>query len=423
MKTWILRISILTIAFICLPLGCKKDKMRDIPRSSTGSLKPTKVSLTIWEQEMDQVATIFKKHLKKFMSINPDITIEMVHYANEDLRQQFQTAGLAGSGPELIMAPSDFAGPFSIMGIIRPVDKDLFVDMNRFTKLLIDAITIDSKVWGIPVSAGNHLMLYYNKKFVNEKQIPKTTKALIQSAKALKSKPELEWGFAFFINEPFWIIPWLGGFGGWPLDAANKPTLNTPAMVSTLAFLKKLKDDGVVPRECDYNCADSLFKEQKVAMIINGDWAQPVYKKELGLNLGIATIPVISETGKPATPMVGGKFIMVNNRVPASSIPAIRMLLDFITSEEFQKQQITEMGRIPAIKSLEGELNKEPLMKASYRQLVTGRPMPVAVEMRACWDAMRPNLQDLLSGRKTPEKAAASMQKEVEKKIREMKGQ
>jgi len=52
--------------------------------------------------------------------------------------------------------------------------------------------------------------------------------------------------------------------------------------------------------ECDYDAADSLFKEGKAAMIVNGDWSLSSYltdevKKKV--DLGIARIPKVTETG------------------------------------------------------------------------------------------------------------------------------
>ncbi|HHY14974.1 MAG TPA: ABC transporter substrate-binding protein, partial [Firmicutes bacterium] len=41
-------------------------------------------------------------------------------------------------------------------------------------------------------------------------------------------------------------------------------------------------------------------------------------------------------------------------------------------------------------------------------------------EMRAVWDAIRPNLEAVMAGKMTPEAAAQAMQEAAEKLIREM---
>jgi hypothetical protein len=45
----------------------------------------------------------------------------------------------------------------------------------------------------------------------------------------------------------------------------------------------------------------------------------------------------------------------------------------------------------------------------------------MAVEMRAVWDAIRPQLQAVMAGRGAPAEAAAIMQRDALTKIREMK--
>ena len=46
--------------------------------------------------------------------------------------------------------------------------------------------------------------------------------------------------------------------------------------------------------------------------------------------------------------------------------------------------------------------------------------MPVATELRAVWDAMRPQYQAVLGGAMTPEAAAATMQRDALEKISQM---
>ena len=42
--------------------------------------------------------------------------------------------------------------------------------------------------------------------------------------------------------------------------------------------------------------------------------------------------------------------------------------------------------------------------------MAVGTPMPSVVEMRAVWDAMKPEMNAVLADQKTPEEAAAAMQ-------------
>src|ERR1044072_6979042 len=80
------------------------------------------VTLTVWEHEKEEIQAVLNEIIKKFEADNKGITIKRSHYKTEDLRTQFQTAALGGGGPDVVLGPNDFAGPLSIMGIIKPVN-------------------------------------------------------------------------------------------------------------------------------------------------------------------------------------------------------------------------------------------------------------------------------------------------------------
>ena len=52
---------------------------------------------------------------------NPDLRINLTYRETEELRSNFQSSAMGGSGPQLIYGPSDQVGPFATMGIIQPL--------------------------------------------------------------------------------------------------------------------------------------------------------------------------------------------------------------------------------------------------------------------------------------------------------------
>ena len=53
-------------------------------------------------------------------------------------------------------------------------------------------------------------------------------------------------------TEPFFFIPFLTSFGGWVMDDAGNPTLDTPETVAAIQYVLDLRDRyGVIPREAD----------------------------------------------------------------------------------------------------------------------------------------------------------------------------
>jgi arabinogalactan oligomer/maltooligosaccharide transport system substrate-binding protein len=370
------------------------------------------VTITYWEQEGDDVDVLLDELGNAFMTANPGITVERSHFGNEDLRDQFQTASLAGEAPILVRVPNDFAGPFSELDIIKPVG-DVFDQtyLDQFFKGALDPAVVKGKLWGVPDNYGNHLMLLYNKKLVTE--IPADTDAWIADLKTKTDEAAGKYGLAYNLNEPFWVAPWLGGFGGWPLDAQDQPDLGSQAMVDTLQFLHDLKFvDKVVPAESDYNTADTLFKEGNAAYLINGDWSLGTYTNTDVLEMGATALPKVSKTGLWPSPMTSGKYWMFSKAGEGAQLDAAKMFVEYMTSADVQTQWLVKMQRLPSNQEVakNPSIKSDPILAGSMDQLSKGRGMPAAPEMRCAWDAMRPNLEAVMAESATPADAAAAMQ-------------
>ncbi|MCZ2126605.1 MAG: extracellular solute-binding protein [Anaerolineales bacterium] len=371
------------------------------------------VSIAFWEQEGDDVDVFIDKLIAEFQAANPNITVERTHYENEALRDQFQTASLADAAPDVVRVPNDFAGPFSALDIIAPADA-LFDDafLGQFFPGSLDPARVAGTLWGVPDNYGNHLMLVYNKALIAE--APATFEDLIAKAKEL-TKGDVQ-GFAYNLNEPFWGGGFYGAFGGWPLDENDKPQFNNQSFIDYLNFVAQLKKDGVVPAECDYNCADTLMKDGKAAMIINGDWSLGDYAAALGDNMGVAPVPPIN--GKPYTEMTSGKYFMVSNAVLKDEArkAAVTAFVTFMTSADVQTQWLNEFKRLPSNAEVakDPSIISDPILSGSMAALANGRGQPAAPQMRCAWDAWRPNLEGVMAGTLTADAAAAAAQESAD---------
>ncbi len=119
------------------------------------------------------------------MAENPHITLVREHYETEDLRTQFQTAALAGQGPELIYGPSDNIGLFSTAGIIAPVTDYVSGDfLSGFMQNALDDGNIGGIQYSVPDINGNQIALVYNKALVSE--APDTWDELVAAAKEVR---------------------------------------------------------------------------------------------------------------------------------------------------------------------------------------------------------------------------------------------
>ncbi len=367
------------------------------------------VEIQLWTQAAETSGLPFVQKLcEAFMQKYPDVKITVSQKDTEVLREDFQTASLAGSAPDLLWTVNDHAGPFTKANLIQPVD-DL-VDLNLFVESAVEGVQLDGKTWGVPIANGNHLMLMYNKDLISE--APKNTDELIKVGKELTKDGQ----YALVWNqiEPFWLVPWLGGFGGKVFaDDGITPTLNTPEMVATLKFMHELKfTHKIVPPESDYDGASAMFKEGKAAMLINGDWSLGDYKDALGDKFATAPLPMVSATGQWPAPYTSGKFLMVPVDVPDDKLAVILDIIDFFTSPENQVDMLETLSWLPALKTaLDNEIIKtDPILKGSAAQMQNGTPMPAVMEMRCNWDAMKPEMNKVLADQISPEDSANAMQ-------------
>jgi len=402
-----------TVLLLVLLTGCGGGRPGD---------RPTEVVL--WEMMDPEERDLLAEHLETFHTAHPEIRVSTTHAGVEDLRTNFLTAALGGGGPDIVYGPSDNIGPFSIAGTIRPLEpvfgRDFF---DRFHPLTQDRL--DGQIWAVPEQFGNHLAFVTNRDLVPEP--PRNTEEMIEIAKRNTVDEDGDgkidrYGIVFESKEPFWLVPWLGGYGGWVMDGEGNPTLDSPAMVRALAFLRDLKTvHGVLPKDCDYQLADTLFKEGRAAMTINGPWAWTDYR-DAGIDIGITSIPEIPGYGWPS-PMVSYRAYFLSRSCPDSRLLAARQVVEWLAGPEVQMSLATRMGSLPSLLELQEspELLDDPVLSASMEQVRRGRRMPVIPEMRAIWDAMRPEFQNVMNGESTPEEAAAAMQQNAVRKIAEMK--
>lgn len=364
------------------------------------------VAITLWTQEgeSDNAFQYVQSLTDAFSAQYPNITFEVVQKDTETLREDFQTASLAGAAPDLLWTVSDHAGPFVTAGIIQPVDD--YFDMD----LYVPSVVMNDETWGVPISSGNHLMLIYNKALVET--APADTDEFI--AKAIELTSGDVYGLSYNMTEPFWLVPWLGGFGGSVFaDDGITPTLDTEAMASTLQFLYDLKFvHKVVPESADYDVTDTLFKEGKAAMIINGDWSLGGYTEVLGDDLGVAPIPMVVDTGTYPAAYTSGKYFMLPKDLSGEKMNAVVNFIEFATSEENQLNQLDELKRLPGLKAVltNEAITEDETLSGSSMAMSYGVPMPSVVEMRCNWDAMKPELTSVLADQKTAAEAAADMQ-------------
>lgn len=392
---------ILCLASVALA-GCASAP--DVPR------------IRIWHQKIGPERLFFERVVAAYNAANADHVVEVLYRENEEARNLFVIASVGGKGPELVFGPSDNVSILALTGSIMPVDRVLGTDyLGQFNDEGV--IHWNDRPWMVADQVGNHLMFVYNKRYITEP--PGTLSEMISMLTELKKRPEITYGLTWNYTEPFFFLPFLTGYGGWVMDEEGQPSLNTEATVKAIQLVLDLRDKyGLIPGTTDYDTAEATFKEELVPAIINGPWSWTGYE-QVGIDYGLARIPMNDETGLWSAPVVSSKGYCVNVNVPEEKIPFVRRVLEYLTSADMQTAMARELSTIPVITSVRESalMGDNPRVRQSLSQIEVSRPMPIDPKMRQIWDGMRGPYQLVMNGAVTPEEGAALMQREVEKRI------
>ena len=372
------------------------------------------VKITMWtkEGEADGALQFAKQLATTYTGMHSNVTIEVVNKDVEKLREEFQTTSLAGNPPDLLWTVADHIGPFTAADLLLPLDG--LIDPATYLPNALSAVQADGKTWGVPISYGNQLMLYWNKDLAGD-AAPADSDALVAKAKELTDAAAGKYGLVFNQTESFWLVPILGGYNGSVFAADGKtPTLNTDAMKSALTLLSNWKFvDKVMPPEADYNGADGLFKAGNAAFIINGDWTLGAYAEAFPGKLGVGPIPTITGASQPK-PYTAGAFFMIAKPVgdDADKQFVIADFIKFATSKEQQVAMVTALKRLPGNNEAIADpvVTGDALLGGAAEAVKLGVPQPTNLEMRCVFDSMTTGVRDLFSKQGDPAAIAAKMQ-------------
>ncbi|MGZ4438470.1 MAG: extracellular solute-binding protein [Nocardioides sp.] len=338
------------------------DKSSDTKAADgTASAAPTtlKADLTWWDtSDPTNEAPTFKALIKKFNAQYPNIHINYQSVPFADAQNKFKTAAEAKQGtPDILRAEVAWVSDFAARGYLYQLDgTPLLADKSDFLPTPLSADQYNGHTYGVP-QVTDTLALMYNKKLFAKAGIAKapTTWAEVDAdAKLLKSKAHV--GGIYLNSGGYFLLPFMYGEGGDMVDTtAKKITVNSPENVKGITEAQNLVKDGsaVKPVANDpYGTMMTLFKEGKVAMMINGPWEVKNIESDPNFggfaNLGVAPVPAGS---KGAGAPVGGHNYVISSNMDQSKAQAAIAFVKFMDSAQSQAFVADQLGLLPTRQS------------------------------------------------------------------------
>jgi arabinogalactan oligomer/maltooligosaccharide transport system substrate-binding protein len=288
----------------------------------------------------------------------------------------------------MFVAPNDDLGNWVRGDFVMDLTDMLAGKLDAFSKVSIEGMTVDGKIWGVPESA-KAVALYYNKSTVAE--APKTTDELLAAVKA---------GKKLVLNQnAYHNFGFYQAFGGKLLAADGTCVADQGGFVDALQYLVDLKAAGA-QFQTDGGKADTLFRQGQADMIINGPWSLGDYKKDLGDKLGVVPMPD-GPKGKSA-PLNGidGFHINPNSQNPDGALA----LALFLTGQGSSTIYSDKAGHVPIRKDVTAS---DPLVGAFAQASAQGFPRPQSKEFGNYWTPFGDAITKVLEGQAKPADAIA----------------
>lgn len=302
---------------------------------------------------------------------------------------------------------------------------------NGFLPSIVEAGSLDGKIYGVPMRGMQPVMLFYNKTLFaeNNVEVPKTWEDLQKAITTFKSKGITPFALGGSDKWPelMWMEYLLDRIGGpdvfRKIQNGDSSAWGDPAVLKAAQTVKQLVDDGAFGKNfnsVDYGNggAPTLLNKGKAAMHLMGSWEYstqlgkaPKFAKE---SLGWANFPTVAGgVGDPAD-VVGNptNYWSINSRTKHKD--AAIAFLKTMASKSYA-QALVDNGDVPTTSNAASMLSGSPNPQFATDQYEMVQKAP---SFTLSWDQalesqyatpLLTEISKLFAGKSTPEQFVAAM--------------
>ena len=379
-------LCLLLICILLLLTGCSGDS-----GGRDGNSGP--VALTIWHDKEPAVIAVLEEAVQE---LAPDITVTFEKKTG--LTESLKLVGNnQNAAPDMYFFAHDKIGVYAEMGVLTPVTELLGEDaLAGYVPLAVRGATYKEKIYQLPLYFET-LLFMYNRRYMQDGEVPATTEELY--AYMENNTGRGRYGFVEQHSTAYYSAAWIHGFGGSIIDSSGTPFPDAQAVQDALAY--HLKFVKLMPGETEYNTVNTLFLEGKADATIGGPWMVPS-AREAGIDLGIAPMPTVDETGLALAPYSGVQGVHVLKAAAEQKTAVVKQLLAALAKPEIGTSLALASGCAPANGNCydDARVAEDALVQAMRQTAEIAVPMPNIPEMDVMWTVVSNLLTDVnLSGK------------------------
>ncbi|MCZ8516430.1 sugar ABC transporter substrate-binding protein [Paenibacillus filicis] len=315
-----------------------------------------------WEASPLETQSV-KKGLESFMQQHPNIKVEYQPVPSTQYSQKLLTMLAGGAAPDVFFLNSSDYRAFQKKDVLldlTPMFKQE-MSLDDFIPSAAQIMEIGGKIYGVS-SCTVSPVLYYNKAVFDKANIPYppsdpakawTWEQFRDAAMKLTVKDGnkvIQYGAFGFENFYVTTAEISSGGGNLFTPDRSKMALNTPETKSVLQSILDLRlKDGAAPTAKTLESvgmkANQMLQTGKVAMVADGSWALQELAT-MGFPVGVAALPKFKQATTHGQAHVHAAAAKTKHPKEAWE------LLKFLSSEEYQIQNVKEGLWMPNRKSL-----------------------------------------------------------------------
>lgn len=352
-------------------------------------------TVTLWHSWARSDGDALTKILENFAVANPNITVQTLFVAYNDLPQAYADAVAAGGGPDLILAPAWWLRELVEANALLPLsDRLAGGESEQWMAAALDNLSIDGTLYGLPTSY-ELVGLYYNRSLVEDSALPATTDELLALAAANPAQ-----GAGLYLNfyHLYWGIP---AYGSELFDGEGRVILDrTPGTAQFLDWLLRVSQTPGSFVSSDYGMLLDRFKKGEFAFFVDGPWSASELGQALGDNLGVAPLP--AGPSGPARPWLSADGIFLNPAVNGGQQQLALRLARHMANADSATLLAGIAGQLPAHN--EAGVNN-PLSQGFVAQAETALSEPHRSAMSQVWGYAGDMLVKVIDGGTLPDVA------------------
>ena len=349
--------------------------------------------IVVWHAYRGGEEQALTKLIDQFNAENPQYQAQLLAIPYDAYASKLTSAIPTGHGPDVFIYAQERIGGWAREGFLTPLDDEANAMRPDFTPAALDAVRFEGHTYALPLSLKS-AALYYNKKLVP--QPPATTDDLVRIAVAQTDAAHQRYGLAYAATDFYLHAAFLTGFGGTIFqEPGHHAELDTPEAENALEFVRQLAlDKRVIPDEPSANLVTSLFDSGNAALVISGPWLAGELHN---VDYGVASLPIVSSTGKPMRPLLTVEGAMVSKF--ANAPEGARALAKFLASRDAAVERAVIGRQVVATLSAYSDprVGGDALLSAFAKQAQLGLPMDNTPAMGAVWEPERRALVSVLA--------------------------